>query len=75
MMDQVPRTQKLWRVPYFQLLILFLECWVFVTKTKGIREEREREKKEKKEKKILPKGFPFLCCYGLNRGGVSKSLP
>jgi len=39
------------------------------------RREREREKKEKKEKKILPKGFPFLCCYGLNRGGVSKSLP
>ena len=49
MMDQVPRTQKLWRVPYFQLLILFLECWVFVTKTKGIREERER--KERKERK------------------------
>ena len=50
MMDQVPRTQKLWRVPYFQSLILFLECWVFVTKTKGIKEERGRkERKERKE--------------------------
>jgi len=35
------------------------------------KKNREREKKEK----FLPKGFPFLCCYGLNRGGVSKSLP
>jgi hypothetical protein len=45
----------------------------FVTKIKEIK-RRERER-ERYEKKILPKGFPFLCCYGLNRGGVSKSLP
>jgi hypothetical protein len=78
MMDQVPRIQRLWRVPYSQLLILPLECWIyyfFVTKpdykTKRKKESRERRKK----RRILPKGFPFLCCYGLNRGGVSKSLP
>ncbi len=44
----------------------------FVTKIKEI---KRREGEKRKEKKILPKGFPFLCCYGLNRGGVSKSLP
>jgi hypothetical protein len=51
---------------------IFLECWIFVTK---IKEKKRREGEKRKEKKILPKGFPFLCCYGLNRGGVSKSLP
>jgi cytochrome c-type biogenesis protein CcmH/NrfF len=62
MMDQVPRTQKLWRVPYFQLLILFLECWVFVTKAKGIREEREREKRKKRKKrKSYLRGFLFCA--------------
>jgi len=39
------------------------------------RDKKKREREKRKEKKILPKGFPFLCCYGLNRGGVSKSLP
>ena len=52
-----------------------LDLLFFVTKpdykTKRKKESRERRKK----RKILPKGFPFLCCYGLNRGGVSKSLP
>jgi hypothetical protein len=37
--------------------------------------DKRREREKKREKKVLPKGFPFLCCYGLNRGGVSKSLP
>ncbi len=37
--------------------------------------DRKRVERGRKEKKFLPKGFPFLCCYGLNRGGVSKSLP
>ena len=59
--------------PYFQSLILFFGMLGFCNKNQGIKEERER--KERKEKKFLPKGFPFLCCYGLNRGGVSKSLP
>jgi hypothetical protein len=42
---------------------------------KNQRDKKKREREKRKEKKILPKGFPFLCCYGLNRGGVSKSLP
>jgi hypothetical protein len=39
-----------------------LECWIFVTKTKGIKEEREREKKEKrKERKSYLRGFLFCA--------------
>jgi cytochrome c-type biogenesis protein CcmH/NrfF len=59
MMAQVPRTQKLWRVPYFQLLILFLECWIVVTKTKEIK-RKERERREKKRKSYL-RGFLFCA--------------
>jgi hypothetical protein len=46
----------------------------FCNKNQRDKKKRERER-ERYEKKFLPKGFPFLCCYGLNRGGVSKSLP
>jgi hypothetical protein len=59
MMVQVPRTQKLWRVPYFQLLILFLECWIVVTNTKEIK-RKERERREKKRKSYL-RGFLFCA--------------
>jgi hypothetical protein len=49
MMVQVPRTQKLWRVPYSQLLILFLECWIFVTKNQRDKKKRERERRYEKK--------------------------
>jgi len=42
---------------------------------KNQRDKKKKRGREEKRKEILPKGFPFLCCYGLNRGGVSKSLP
>jgi hypothetical protein len=60
MMAQVPRTQKLWRVPYFQLLILFLECWIFVTKIKEIK-RREREREKGMKRKSYLRGFLFCA--------------
>ena len=54
-MAQVPRTQKLWRVPYFQLLILFFGMLDFCNKNqmKENQGDKRREREKKREKESL----------------------